>query len=42
MYDSTNPSINPNPQQSVGNDPVTFGLQELPRRAQHKNKNKYN
>jgi hypothetical protein len=38
VYDSTNPSVNAGPPQSVSNDPVTFSLQELQRRAQHKNK----
>lgn len=38
VYDSTNQSVNAGPPQSVSNDPVTFSLQELQRRAQHKNK----
>jgi hypothetical protein len=38
VYDSTNPSISAGPPQSVSNDPVTYSLQELQRRAQHKNK----
>ena len=37
VYDSTNPSMAGGPPQSVSNDPVTFSLQELQRRAQHKN-----
>jgi len=38
VYDSTNPSVNAGPPQSVSNDPVTYSLQELQRRAQHKSK----
>lgn len=36
VYDSTNPNVSGGPPQSVSNDPVTFSLQELQRRAQHK------
>ena len=38
VYESTSQSVNTGPPLSINNDPVTYSLQELQRRAQHKNK----